>query len=227
MKMTAFLKRNWLAFALALLPFLIVSIMWDQFPEEIPIHWNEKGEVDGYGSPSTLFLMPVITLFTMAIVWLVPHIDPKKNVHQFQKTLDNIVLALSAFFFLVFIGTLLSGLGYQFDVANIIIYGMLVLFAVMGNYFGKIRPNYFVGIRTPWTLENETVWVKTHRISGKIWVFASLAMIILKLFIDTEAFFLFAFGPFVLTLAAIPMIYSYVLYKKLEKEGKIQSKSTS
>ena len=105
-----------------------------QFPEEIPMHWNEKGEIDGYGSPATLFLFPFITLFTMAIVWLVPHIDPKKNVHQFQKTLDNIVLALSAFFFLVFMGTLLSGLGYKFDFANIIIYGMLVLFAVLGNY---------------------------------------------------------------------------------------------
>ena len=226
MKFLPFFKRNWLAITLALLPFLIIVVFWDQFPEKIPTHWNEKGEIDGYGSPATLFLMPAITLFTMAIVWLVPLIDPKKNVAQFQKTLDTIVLVLSAFFFLVFISILLASLGYEFNFSNVIIYGVLVLFAVIGNYFGKLRPNYFVGIRTPWTLENETVWVKTHRLTGKVWVFSSLLMIIVKLFMKTETFFIYAFAPFVLIITIIPFVYSYKLFKRLEEEGQIQNKTS-
>ncbi|MCB0843280.1 MAG: SdpI family protein [Bacteroidetes bacterium] len=221
MKLTAFLKRNWLALTLAVLPFFIIIALWDRFPEEIPMHWNAKGEIDGYGSPASLFLTPIITLFTMAIVWLVPLLDPKKNVQHFQKTLDMIVLALAAFFLLVFIGIISASLGYEFDMGNVILSGVLILFIVLGNYFGKLRPNYFVGIRTPWTLENETVWLKTHRLGGKVWVYGSLIMLIAKFLLPMEPFFIFIFIGFTLIIALIPIVYSYLLYKKMEKEGQI------
>ena len=104
---------------------------------------------------------------------------------------------------------------------NVILSGVLILFMVLGNYFGKLRPNYFVGIRTPWTLENETVWLKTHRLGGKVWVYGSLIMLIAKFLLPMEPFFIFIFIGFTLIIALIPIVYSYLLYKKMEKEGQI------
>jgi uncharacterized membrane protein len=218
MKLTEFLKRNWLAFTLAILPFLILPFYWDQLPAEIPTHWNARGEVDAYGSPATLFLMPGITLFTLAIIWLVPVIDPKKNVQQFQKTLDIIALVLSAFFLVIFITMVRAALGYESEMGNLVFYGVIFLFMILGNYFGKIRPNYFVGIRTPWTLESETVWLKTHRMAGKLWVAGSLVMLIAKILLPMEDFFSYVFIVFVVILSLVPIVYSYVAYQQLDSK---------
>lgn len=212
--MKDFLKRNWIAGVLILLPLVLMVIFWNDIPDTIPIHWNLEGEVDGYGSKISLLLFPGISAFTIALLAIVPVIDPKQKVEQSGKILDIIGMVLAGFMLLAFLGSLSVSLGYVVDVSSIVMYGVLVLLMVLGNYFGKLRPNYFVGIRTPWTLENETVWKKTHRLGGVIWVVGSLIMILVKLFTPNEIFF-YVFVIFILVISLVPILYSYLTFRKL------------
>ena len=112
----------------------------------------------------------------------------------------------------------LVSLGYKLDVGMIVQLSVLGLFLLMGNQMGRIRPNYFVGIRTAWTLDNEEVWTKTHRLGGRIWVGTSLALIICVFIIPMKIFAILFFVA-ILLMAIIPIVYSYVIHKKI-KTGK-------
>jgi uncharacterized membrane protein len=101
-----------------------------------------------------------------------------------------------------------------------IIFGLLgLLFIFLGYFFQSIKPNYFIGIRTPWTLESEEVWVSTHRWSGKIWVVGGM-LIVLSAFITREKIALAVFAGVIVVLALVPLFYSFVKFKELEKEGR-------
>ncbi|MDX2245655.1 MAG: SdpI family protein [Bacteroidia bacterium] len=213
MKFTDVAKKNGLTLVLALFPLVLLAIFWEKLPEEVPVHWNIKGEVDDYGSPHTLIFLPLLTLLIVGILWAVPFIDPKKKGEYFLSTLDTLGLAISLFMLYMFSLILIASLGYKTDISTFVIYGVLFLLMFLGNYFGKLRPNYFVGIRTPWTLEREDVWIKTHRFSGIIWVGGSLLMMILKLFVSNEIFIWF-FIPFIVLISLGPVLYSYLIYKK-------------
>lgn len=107
-------------------------------------------------------------------------------------------------------------LGYHFDVGTMVIYGILVLFLIFGNLMGNIRNNFFVGIRTPWTLSSEEVWIKTHRFAAKLWVATTLLTMILVAFLPQVEI---VFGVYLGIITLVPIVYSYVEYKKLVKNG--------
>lgn len=206
-------KKNWLTLIVAFLPLVLLAFFWAKLPEQVPMHWNIKGEIDDYGSRATLIIFPLMTIAIVVFLWAVPFIDPKKKGEYFQPTLNALGLILATFMLFIFILILVSSLGYKKDVSSFVIIGVLLLLMFIGNYFGKLRPNYFVGIRTPWTLEKEEVWIKTHRLAGVLWVFGSLCMIVLALLMPREAF-VYIFIPFILLISLAPVIYSYIIYKK-------------
>lgn len=212
------IKQHWLALALLVLPFLVISYYWDTLPEKIPVHWNEKGEVDRYGDKVEVFLLPIISIFTYLFVMFLPRIDPKNNIARLVKVLDKIGLALAGFMTFIFLLTFSQVLGYTFNITNVILYAVIGLFMIIGNFMGKFRPNYFVGIRTPWTLENEEVWVKTHRFTGALWVSASAAMLFFLLFqYDSQAPFIYLFFAYVGVITIIPILYSFWIYQQIKK----------
>jgi uncharacterized membrane protein len=107
-------------------------------------------------------------------------------------------------------------LGYSFDITKVITYALVLMLLILGNYMSSVRLNYFVGIRTPWTLNNEIVWKKTHRFAAKLWVFSSAAMLIALPFISAA---LVVFLAFVAVITIAPIVYSYLVFKTLTKTG--------
>ncbi|RMG61723.1 MAG: DUF1648 domain-containing protein [Bacteroidetes bacterium] len=213
MKPADWLKENALLIGLILVSLLIPLLVWNQVPETLPTHWNAAGEPDAYGSKAeALLIMPGVVLFVNLLFWLIPVLDPKKNVPKFQPIL-RIMQVVMTVFFLALQGLMVAdALGYGVRMDLLVPIGVSLLLLVIGNYFGKLRPNYFIGIRTPWTLESPEIWIKTHRLAGRIWVIGSLMLIVLRLVLGGPSFF-GIFITVVLLMSFFPIGYSFYLYK--------------
>jgi uncharacterized membrane protein len=211
------LKRDWMLWILILAPLVPVLLNWDKFPDKIPTHWGMDGEVDSYGGKSALFLGPVINFAIYLLLIFVPRIDPRaKNYELFTGAFWWIRLAITVLLSMFGFITAFVSLGIKLDVGLFVQLGVILLFLVIGNQFGRIRPNYFVGIRTPWTLNNEEVWMKTHRLGGRIWVIGSLIMLPV-VFLFKPEISVFIFLAYIGVLVAFPLVYSYSLHKRITK----------
>ena len=156
--------------------FVLAAITWPHAPDRIPVHWGLNGEVNGYGGKfEGLLLLPLLAAGSYLLFLVLPNFDPgRANYAQFAGAYTMLrfaivlVLALVDGVILLWIG------GHRLSVATFI--PMLVggLFLVMGSVLGKIRPNWFVGIRTPWTLSSKLAWTKTHRLGGWVFMLAGL-----------------------------------------------------
>jgi uncharacterized membrane protein len=205
-----------LAFGLGLLalPFL---------PDQVPSHWNMRGEVDGYSSPLQAALMqPLIILAIAVILPRLPKIDPRReNYAQFQGTYDLTLNAIVLFLTTLHALTLAFALGARFDLGRLVFLGIGVLIAVIGNELGRVQPNYFMGIRTPWTLADEAIWRRTHRVGGRMLagagVVAALAALLLPLPIAAPIGLIAILGA-----AFGSMGYSYMLWRERESDKAIK-----
>ena len=198
---------------------LIASVyFYLNFPERVPDHWNIKGEVDGYCSKgSGAFFLPIIYIGFYPLMLFIPMIDPKKERYeQFRKPYHMIKNSVIVFMTIIYFYTGLAGLGYHLFSINIILsLGLGILFIVIGNYMGKVKSNWFCGIRTPWTLSNEEVWNKTHRLGGKVFVIMGLIMLS-GMFLPVEIFFIIVIISAIFG-SLIPVVYSYWLYRRITK----------
>lgn len=197
-------------------------IIYPQLPERIPIHWNIHGEVDGYGGKTWSLLTPAILVGILLLFWAIPWLSPKHfEVDSFRATYWFIVLVLTGLF--VYIHGLLMWAAWsgKVDITRPMLAGILVMFGLLGNVMGKVRRNFYVGVRTPWTLASERVWNDTHRLAAKLFVGAGiigLAAVVLP----------FPLPAVIITVVAsmivaglIPVVYSLILYKRLEKLGEL------
>lgn len=151
--------------------FVAAAVAWPHAPEKIPVHWNLAGEVDRYGGRAEgLLAVPLIALGLYALLLFLPRIDPRReNYAKFAGTYSTLRRAITLFLAVLYAILLTSTFHPGFDgtfAASAAVGGLL---ACMGNLFGKLRPNWFVGIRTPWTLSSRESWAKTHRAGG--WLF--------------------------------------------------------
>lgn len=190
---------------------------YSHFPAIVPIHWNVAGEVDGWSSRAFgAFVFPAILAAIYVLFGLLPKIDPRKERYvEFAKTYSIIKTAIMTVFFGVYIVSGLNTLGYAVSVSFWVPLIIGLLFIVLGNYFGKIRSNYFVGIRVPWTLSNEEVWNKTHRLGGKMFILGGVIMMLMG-FVSVSLRLPLLIAMLV-AIVVLPMVYSYVLYKRLQK----------
>ncbi|PIU16080.1 hypothetical protein COT20_00895 [bacterium (Candidatus Gribaldobacteria) CG08_land_8_20_14_0_20_39_15] len=183
-------------------------------PDQIPTHWNTQGQIDGYSSkPMAVFLLLGVLVAMYLLMLFLPHLDPlKKNYKEFEKPYYILRLALIIFFVSLYVFTLLAAAGYKLDIKKFIIPSMSLLFIVFGVLMSKIKRNYFVGIRTPWTLHSDEVWLKTHKLGG--WTFAGAGILcFFTLWLGDWAFAIFM--VIILLAALLPIAYSYLEYKKL------------
>lgn len=212
-KICDFFKKEWFPILLIVSGFIISICFYPSLPENMPIHWNIRGEVDGYGSRLFgAFGMPFINLGIYLLYVVLPYIDPKrKNYESFKPTYQLFKYIMVVFFFSFHLIILLNSTGVKIDIMTFIQVSMSLLFMVMGNAMGRVKYNYFIGIRTPWTLANEDVWRKTHRISGPLWVAGGILNLVLFL-LGAEAISFFAI---IIVISIIPVIYSYVTYRKI------------
>ncbi len=204
-------KKEMVIWLIIVAPIIYLLTVLDQLPDQIPTHWNFKGEVDGYGSP---FVLPLLNVGVYLLLLFIPLLDPKrKNYEFFANAYYKIRLALALFLSTLTVMIILVGLGHDIKIDRVVIIGTLVLFAALGNYLTTVKPNWFVGFRTPWTLENEDVWRKTHLLGGRLWFGGGLLGIILAFFLPQSALVTFAIVTFSV-LGLIPVVYSYISYQK-------------
>jgi len=193
--------------------FVVAAVTWSVVPDRIPVHWNLAGEVDRYGGKfEALLVIPLMTLALYLALYFAPRIDPGyANYQRFAKTYAVIRIAIVAFMSIVYGTMQLSAIGHQVSINTVIPFAVGVLFVVLGNMMGKIRPNWFVGIRTPWTLSSKASWNKTHRVGGWLFILMGLSIAASGLIRTAWAYVVMAI---VVASALVWMIvYSYLVWR--------------
>ncbi len=202
---------------MVLLPFVYLAYVWNSLPEKVPIHWNIEGEIDRYGSKLEMALLVLLLpLVTYLMFLIIPKFDRKNKLDEMGGKLNSIKFVLTVFMVLVSLFVIYSSKNESTTNTNYIILLIGVLFTLMGNFFKTIKTNYFIGIRTPWTLKNEMVWKKTHELAGVMWFVGGILIILLCL-IFTQRPNLILFLTITGTVTLVPIIYSYFKYKELSK----------
>lgn len=211
------LKHDWFLLVLIMALFIISVFIYSELPEEMAMHWNLEGEADNFmGRFWGAFMMPLLSLGILLAMILFPLIDPRReNYTKFKQSYRLIRLGLILFLAVIHIASLGINLGYNIDIGKVVSLGLGVLFIIIGNYMPKIKHNYFLGIKVPWTLASEKVWRKTHRMSGKLFVLSGI-IILLSVFIEDKIRFWIVIVCVIGSLLA-GIIYSYLVYREEEK----------
>ena len=198
---------------IVLISFAIGIYVFPEMPEKIASHWNTRGEVNGYMSKFWgLFLMPIISVGLFLVFMVIPRIDPyKSNIEKFRKYYDNFVLLIIVFLFYIYLLTIFWNMSYRFNVITLLSPAFAILLYYSGVLIENAKMNYFIGIRTPWTLSSEKVWDKTHKIGGKLFKIAGIIAIAGILFQSYAIFFILV--P-VLLAAIYSVVFSYIEYQK-------------
>ena len=211
----SFWQRYGWELVLVLAPFAVTALFWSELPERIPVHWGVDGQPDRYSDRGgELWVLPIINVLTWLLLVAVPYIDPKQQNAQMSAGAMHVVrVGTLLFMLLVHTSIMLNAIGTPVDVPTVVLMGVYALFVLIGNQMGKLRPNYFYGIRSPWTLDSEIVWVKTHRLAGRLWFFGSLLLLPTPLLLPS------AWNVVILLVHTLlvcfgPLAYSYWLWKQ-------------
>ena len=180
------IKKHWklllITSIIILLPVLAGLILWDQLPEKIPTHWNAVGEIDGWSSkPFAVFGLPAIMLAFQWLCVLGTAADPKKAAHS-PKLLQLVLWIVPLISSLMFALTYTVALGKSVRVEMIMPIFIGLVLTIVGNYLPKCKQNYTIGIKIPWTLNNEENWNKTHRFAGWLWTIGGILIMLTGLF---------------------------------------------
>lgn len=216
----ATLKKEWYVVLLLILPFIASAYLWNDLPDEVPTHFNLQGEADDWGPKwVNAIMIPGIALATYLSLIFIPFIDPKKRIESRQKPIAAIRIVLSLFFVFMYVFVMAESLGTDINFSIYLQIGIGLLFLALGNYMQSIKQNYFIGVKTPWTLESEEVWKRTHRLTAKVWTVGGLVMMISPLTISNPILYWTIFSIVVSVLVLVPVIYSYVIFQKLDTQS--------
>ena len=206
-----------LSAAMTAAAFVYTLILYPTLPPTIPVHWDIHGEIDGWADKSqALYLLPgTMALFTGMILAL-PWLSPRNfSVDSFRETFNTLMAACVGFFGYLHVVMLQAALHPDLRVGRVLMVGLFLFIALMGNMMGKVRRNFWVGVRTPWTLASDRVWIATHRLAARLMVAAGLFGAV-GVGLGAPIFVVLT----VLMAALIyPIVHSLVLYKKLDGEG--------
>jgi uncharacterized membrane protein len=207
------MTKRWIAPVLVAGMLLFTAVVYGSLPERVPTHWNLRGEVDGW-SPRLVgaLLAPGIGLALWLLLPLLRRIDPRRaHYERFDPTFWLLVNVIVMFMAAMHVLSLGSALGWPVDMTRSVLVIAGLLFAALGNYLPRLRSNWWMGIRTPWTLESETVWRATHRVAGVTFVVGGLLTVVAALLPGSLSFVLamVAIG----VCGVIPVAYSFFAYR--------------
>ncbi len=207
---------NIILLGIILLSFAVGLYVYPQMPDQVASHWNVQGEADGYMSKFWgVFIMPIISIGLFLLFFFIPKIDPlKANIAKFRKYFNAFIVLIFLFLFYVFLLTVFWNMGMRFDMTLLMIPALAALFYFIGGFMEKMKRNWFIGIRTPWTLSSDTVWEKTHQVGGKLFRVIGVLTLLGLFFSDYIVYFIVI--PAVLVVVFV-FIYSYFLYQKEAK----------
>jgi len=195
------------------------AIVYAQMPDVVPIHWNAAGQIDGYAPKlEGVAVVPMAMLVVLAVFAVIPAISPAGwEIERTSRAYRAILIGILAFLLAVHVQVLLAALHRGPSIQAFIPVAIGILFVLLGNYMPKMRRNFFIGIRTPWTLADEDVWFRTHRLGGVLFVIGGVLLMAVGPFLHGRAaeYFLIAV---VGASALVSVIYSYAIYRRPDKE---------
>lgn len=206
-------KTNLIIISVIILSFLSAFYLYPKLPDRVASHWNSQGQVDDY-LPKIwgVFLMPAITLAIFLLFLLIPRIDPlKKNIAKFRNYFNWLIILIVVFLLYVYSLTVFWNLGYRFNMTLLMTPAVGLLFFYIGVILKHAERNWFIGIRTPWTLSSDVVWKKTHQLGAKLFKVAGI-IAILGIFFAENALW-FAIIPAIAS-SLFLLVYSYFEHKK-------------
>lgn len=217
------MNRTYWIIAITLIIATTAATAWfyAALPDQIPTHWNIRGEIDGYGGKWTLFIFPALMVGMLGLFSVLPALSPKHfEVDTFRSTYLYIMVLVVGLF--AYMNTALLYVVHQavakqptVDIGRAFLAGLFLFFGLMGAVMGKVRKNFYIGVRVPWTLASDRVWDDTHRLAGWIWMAAgAIGFVLTRLHAP-----ILAAVAVLLVSAFIPVIYAFVHYKSLERRG--------
>ena len=200
---------------LMLLPFVYLSTIWTELPARIPTHFDLGGNPNGWSDKNGLiYLLTSLGIGTYLVMLLIPRFDPRKKIQQMGEKYYSLRVLMTIFMTLISVYILYSGNGNKIN-PNLLIGLIGAFYAVFGNYLQTVKPNYFIGFRTPWTLENEQTWRNTHRLAGRLWMAGGLFILTISLTLTNKVALGISFAIITIILVVVPIIYSYAQFKKI------------
>ena len=208
------MRSRWFGLVVAALAAAVSVWAYARLPATVATHWDLHGTPDGYSSRLwAVAVMPLVILGMTGLFNVLPKVDPKgENYAKFVDTYWLIANAILVFTGLAHALILANGLGYTVQVDRLLPVGVGLLLAFLGNYLTRIEPNWFIGVRTPWTLSSDAVWRKVHRTAG--WLFVIGGLVIAAGAFAPRGAFVPLFVATIIVAAGIPVVQSYVLWKR-------------
>lgn len=208
------MSRKWIGPVLIVIAAVAVALIYGRLPEQVPTHWNFRGEVDDYGPRFPYaFFGPLVSAGLWILLPVLRRVDPRRrNYERFDDTFWLLLNVLTIGMLYLHGLTLAVALGYDVNVSRGMLFGLGLLFAGLGNYLPRLRSNWWMGIRTPWTLESEEVWRRTHRLGGRTFVGGGLLCMLAAMLPWRVAPFLAMAG--LILAGLVPVIYSYVIWRQ-------------
>ena len=192
-------------------------VAYPSLPTQVASHWNFQGAVDGWNSKNfSVFFFPILLIIMYALFLFLPLIDPKKqNYGKFSDTYNWFKISIIFCLFVIYAATIAYNLGLNIDISltTSAVIGLMMI--VIGSLLSRIKENWFIGIRTPWTLSSPIVWEKTHKVGGKLFVIFGLTIILAPYIAWPYGVILFMVGALTAILGTI--VYSYVAYRHEQK----------
>jgi uncharacterized membrane protein len=208
------MRSRWFGLVMAGVAVAVSLWAYPQLPPTVATHWNMRGVADGFSSRAVaVSIMPLVIIGLTGLFNVLPKLDPRRE--NYTKFVGTYWLIANAVILFILVGhgmIVATGLGYPVQVDRFMPIGIGLIFIVVGNYLTRVEPNWFVGIRTPWTLSSDTVWRKTHRTGGWLMVLGGL-VIAATVFLPHGAFLPLLIAA-ILIMAVIPIVQSYVLWKR-------------
>jgi uncharacterized membrane protein len=209
--------KELIMWVLIAIPFIYMATIWKTLPAVVPTHFGLDGTPNGWSDKTSLpYMIGGLGIGSYLLMLLIPYFDPKNKMAQMGDKYYSIRLLMT-----VFISALSTYILYVSNKGNInpnlLIALIGAFYVVLGNYLQSVKPNYFIGIRTPWTLENEETWRKTHRLGGRLWLVGGLVTILIAFFTKNNTFLGISFGIVTAIVTLIPIIYSYIEFKKIHQ----------
>ncbi|PYO72075.1 MAG: hypothetical protein DMD64_12475 [Gemmatimonadetes bacterium] len=208
------MRSRWFGLVIAVVAVALSLWAYPRLPPSVVTHWSLNGTPDGYSSRLwALAIIPVMLVIMTVIFNVLPKIDPRhENYVKFLSSYWLIANAVIVFLLVAHGLIIAAGLGFSIKIDRLMPLGIGLLFVFLGNFLTRVEPNWFVGIRTPWTLSSDTVWRRTHRTGG--WVFVIGGLVLASTALLPRAAFLPLLIATIVIMPAIPIVQSYVLWKR-------------
>lgn len=220
------LKNRWIGFGLIGAMLVFSAVIYSRLPARVPIHWNINGVADDYGTRELAALfVPGLSLGLWLLFQILPKLDPltitspdrfsyAPFLDTFRRFLNFILLFMAG----LHVTTLGIALGWPIQIGQVMMIGIGLLFAGLGNEFGRLKRNSFAGIRVPWTLANEDVWRISHRVGGRAFVIVGLVSVLCGLIVPPETGII-VLMILVLGWVVFTMVYSYAVSRRIARDG--------